>query len=89
MTTQRNEKFNYNNHPSSGSAGDTSFAFAHNGVLWNDKELRKEKLMPDTHIETDSYIAVQLLESQDKLDFDSLRYMAENVEGNFTITVLA
>lgn len=88
MTTQGDCKNNYNNHPFSGIAGDTSFAFAHNGVLWNDKELRKEKLIPDTHIETDSYAACQLIESQQKLDFDSLKYMAETVEGNFTFTVL-
>lgn len=88
LTTQGNQKFNYNNHPFSGTAGDASFAFAHNGVLWNDKELRKEKLIPDTHIETDSYAACQLIESQQKLDFDSFKYMAETVEGNFTFTVL-
>ena len=88
MTTQGNEKFNYNNHPFPGVAGDTAFAFAHNGVLWNDKELRKDKLIADTHIKTDSYAACQLIEQQDKLDFDSLKYMAETVEGNFTFTVL-
>ena len=88
MTTQGNEKHNYNNHPFSGVVGDTAFAFAHNGVLWNDKELRKEKALPDTHIETDSYIAVQLLQQSDKLDFNSLKEMAETVEGNFTFTVL-
>jgi len=88
MTTQGNEKYNYNNHPFPGVAGDVSFAFAHNGVLWNDRELRKEKLIPDTHIETDSYAACQLIESQGKLDFDSLRYMSETVEGNFCFTVL-
>lgn len=88
MTTQGNEKFNYNNHPFPGVAGDTAFAFAHNGVLWNDKELRKEKQLPDTHIETDSYVAVQLLQQSDKLDFDSLKNMAETVEGNFTFSVL-
>lgn len=88
MTTQGNEKYNYNNHPFAGIAGDTSFAFAHNGVLWNDKELRKEKQLPDTHIETDSYVAVQLLQQNDKLDFDSLKEMAETVEGNFTFTVI-
>ena len=88
MTTQGNEKFNYNNHPFAGTVSDTSFAFAHNGVLWNDKELRKDKLIPDTHIETDSYAACQLIESQNKLDFDSLRYMAETVEGNFTFSLL-
>ena len=89
MATQGDKSHNFNNHPFSGTAGDKSFAFAHNGVLWNDRELRLEKKLPDTHIETDSYIAVQLLESQDKLDFDSLKYMAETVEGNFTFTVLA
>ena len=88
VTTQGDEKHNYNNHPFSGVAGETSFAFAHNGVLWNDKELRKEKQLPDTHIETDSYIAVQLLQQSDKLDFESLKNMAETVEGNFTFTVL-
>lgn len=88
MATQGDKSQNFNNHPFSGSAGDTYFAFAHNGVLWNDRELRHDKKLPDTHIRTDSYIAVQLLESQNKLDFGSLRYMAETVEGNFTFTVL-
>lgn len=88
MTTQGDEKHNYNNHPFPSVAGETSFAFAHNGVLWNDKELRKEKQLPDTHIETDSYVAVQLLQQNDKLDFDSLKNMAETVEGNFTFSVL-
>ena len=88
MATQGDKSQNFNNHPFSGTAGAISFAFAHNGVLWNDRELRHDKKLPDTHIRTDSYIAVQLIESQNKLDFDSLRYMAETVEGNFTFTVL-
>ena len=87
LTTQGNQKFNYNNHPFYGKA-DKSFAFAHNGVLYNDVELRKEKNLPDTHIETDSYIAVQLIEQQKKLDFNSLKNMAEMVRGNFTFTIL-
>ncbi len=88
LATHVDKSQNFNNHPFSGAAGDTSFAFPHNGVLWNDKELRHDKKLPDTHIKTDSYVAVQLLESQNKLNFDSLRYMAETVEGNFTFTVL-
>ncbi len=87
LTTQGNQKFNFNNHPFPGRA-DKDFAFAHNGVLYNDIELRKEKNLPVTHIETDSYIAVQLIEQQGKLDFDSLKSMAETVQGNFTFTVL-
>ena len=64
------------------------FAFAHNGVLYNDKELRTEKHLPQTQIETDSYVAVQLLEQQNKLDFDSLKSMAESVQGSFCFTAL-
>lgn len=88
LATQGNEKNNANNHPFYGNTGDTAFAFAHNGILYNDKELRKEKQLPVTAIETDSYIAVQLIESQQKLDFDSLRYMAEAVHGSFTFSLL-
>ena len=87
MTTQGNEKFNYNNHPFYGHA-DVNFAFAHNGVLYNDKELKTEKHLPQTQIETDSYVAVQLLEQQGKLDFGSLKGMAESVQGSFCFTAL-
>ena len=87
LTTQGSQKFNQNNHPFPGHA-DRDFAFAHNGILYNDEELRKEKHLPITHIETDSYVAVQLIEQQKKLDFDSLKNMAETVQGNFTFTVL-
>ena len=44
--------------------------------------------MPNTQIETDSYVAVQLLEQQNKLDFDSLKNMAESVQGSFCFTAL-
>lgn len=87
MTTQGNEKHNFNNHPFPGHA-DRDFAFAHNGVLYNDVTLRKEKKLPETHIETDSYVAVQLIEQQGRLDFGSLKSMAETVSGNFTFTAL-
>lgn len=88
LTTQGNEKNNANNHPFYGNTGDTAFAFAHNGILYNDKELRKEKQLPVTAIETDSYIGVQLIEQQKELSFDSLRYMAEAVHGSFTFSIL-
>ena len=88
MTTQGNEAKNENNHPFLGSVAGRPFALAHNGVLWNDKELRQELKLPQTKIETDSYIAVQLLETQASLDFASLKYMAEQVRGTFTFTVL-
>lgn len=87
LATQGNQKFNQNNHPFPGHAN-KEFAFAHNGILYNDVELRKTKNLPDTHIETDSYVAVQLIEQQKKLDFNSLKNMAETVHGNFTFTAL-
>lgn len=51
MSTQGDEKHNYNNHPFSGNAEGVSFAFAHNGVLYNDTALRKEYQLPKTNIE--------------------------------------
>ena len=88
MTTQGRACRNWNNHPFAGVAGDTPFALAHNGVLYNDRYLRRKLHLPRTRIETDSYAAVQLLEQQGTLGFDSLRYMAEKVEGSFTFSVL-
>ena len=87
LTTQGNQRFNYNNHPFRGYAG-REFAFAHNGVLYNDRDLQKKKNPPATKIETDSYVAVQLLEQAGKLDFESLKATAEAVEGSFAFTLL-
>lgn len=88
MTTQGSEKKNCNNHPFLGRTGDQPFALAHNGVIYNDLNLRREKNLPRTKIQTDSYIAVQLLEQKKALDFASLAYMAEQVEGSFSFTVM-
>lgn len=87
MTTQGSEKLNYNNHPFYGNAG-VPFALAHNGVIYNDEVLRRNENLPNTHIKTDSYIAVQLIERKGELSFDSLGHMAEQLEGSFTITVM-
>lgn len=88
MVTQGSARKNRNNHPFRGHTEDGDFALAHNGVLYNDDILRKDFRLPKTKIETDSYISVQLLEQYQKLDTDSLRYMAEQVRGTFTFTVL-
>ena len=88
MTTQGSEKYLPNNHPFPGKAGDITFALAHNGVMSNDKRLRRQYDLPATKIETDSYIAVQLLEASGALSFTSLADMAEKLEGSFTITVM-
>ena len=88
FTTQGSEKHNYNNHPFEGSTDTHSFALAHNGVLYNDSELRLEKALPDTQIETDTYIAVQLLEKENAVDSKSIKSMAEAVRGSFVFTIL-
>ncbi len=88
MATQGSEKLNFNNHPFPGRAGDQHFALAHNGVISNDKLLQKEKSLPESYIQTDSYIAVQLLENAGHLDFNSVREMAEDLIGSFVFTIL-
>ena len=88
MATQGDKKDNFNNHPFSGRTGATGFALAHNGVLHNDFRLQKQYDLPATNIETDSYVAVQLLEQSKALDFAALISMAEKVEGSFVFTVL-
>ena len=88
MTTQGSARRNQNNHPFAGKAGDSRFALAHNGVLHNDDTLRRTRKLPNTRIETDSYVAVQLIERQKEVSPHSLRRMAEVLEGHFTFTVL-
>ena len=84
LATQGRPTDNFNNHPWSTDF----FALAHNGVLWNDRELRQTEKLPDTHIQTDSYVAVQLLEQQKTLDFTTISAMAEKIQGSFVFTVL-
>ena len=89
MTTQGNEGFNCNNHPFPGTAGERAFALAHNGTIWNDKLLRTQWGIPAAKVETDSYIAVQMLEQAGGISFDSLGFVAEKLEGSFTLSVLS
>ena len=88
MTTQGAASKNYNNHPFPGRAGGQTFALAHNGVLYNDAQLRRTQHLPIPKIETDSYVAVQLIEKCGELSADSLSQMAGALDGTFTITVL-
>lgn len=94
MTTQGNARSNYNNHPFPGDldghlpGSGPDFALAHNGILSNDLLLRHQLHLPKTRIETDSYIAVQILASTGTLDLTSLAALAEQLEGTFTLTIL-
>ena len=88
MTTKGNESKNYNNHPFFGSTSKGRFALAHNGVLYNDEIIRAELKLPETFIETDSYIAVQLLEYYGEINFENIAAMAETVSGSFCFSIL-
>ena len=88
MTTQGSEKYNYNNHPFEGRCCTETFALAHNGVLYNDAELKAKYHLPKTPIETDSYVAVQLLEQEKQLHAESIKKMTELIEGSFVFTIL-
>ena len=88
MMTQGSEKYNHNNHPFDGRCGMETFALAHNGVLYNDAELKTKYHLPKTQIETDSYVAVQLLEQEKQLHAENIKRMAELVNGSFVFTIL-
>ena len=87
FATQGAKELNYNNHPFKGVA-DVPFALAHNGVLYNDSTLKKTHKLPATGIETDSYVAVQLIEDYGTLNMYTLRTVAEEVKGTFNFTIL-
>ena len=87
LATQGKASKNRNNHPFLGK-GEHEFALAHNGVLFNDRDLRRELHLPSTKIETDSYVAVQILEQKKRLDAEALRGLAEAVRGSFVFTLL-
>ncbi len=83
--TKGNSQLNQNNHPflghvDSGTLPSPTTAFS--GTI---KELRATENLPQTSVETDSYVAVQLLEQQKTLDFDSLKAMSEKVEGSLCL----
>lgn len=88
MATQGDCKKNYNNHPFYGKAGRMKFALAHNGIVYNDDKLQHDMNLPVSKIETDSYVAVQLLEKSGELSEKSLAKMAEKINGPFVFTVL-
>ncbi len=88
MATQGDCKKNYNNHPFYGKTRGTKFALAHNGIVYNDHKIATDMKLPKSRIETDSYVAVQLLEKSGELSEKSLAGMAEKVNGPFVFTVL-
>lgn len=88
MTTGGSPKRNANNHPFLGRTKDCAFALAHNGILYNDYELRLTHALPKSSIETDSYVMVQLIEQAGELSFATLSAIAEELFGPFTFSIL-
>lgn len=88
-TTQGSAFRNENNHPFKGvTKNGQEFVLAHNGMIWNDKELKTTHDL-SYDIETDSYIAVALLQQYDEINMDSVRAVSEKLEGSFVLTILA
>lgn len=85
--TRGSAKHNPNNHPFYGKAK-KRFAFTHNGSFYNDYELMDEYDLPDTDIETDSYVAVQLIEKFGKLSTKTLKKVAESIYGHLNFAIL-
>lgn len=83
-TTQGSEKLNYNNHPFYPS--NKKFVMAHNGVIYNDTELRVSEKLDKTLIETDSYIITQVL---NKYGFkpDGMKKAMELLDGSFALPI--
>lgn len=50
MATQGDQHDNHNNHPFLGKVDSGPYDLAHNGVIWNDVELRKMRYLPETEI---------------------------------------
>ena len=86
-STQGDKSKNYNNHPWSETVKNCQFALAHNGVLMNDAEIQK-KYKFKSRIQTDSFVAVQLLKMKNILDFESIKFMAEEIDGSFSFNIL-
>ena len=88
MTTHGNAEFNCNNHPFEGKTADGHFALCHNGILYNYSYVKMAEKLPETKIETDTYVAVQLIEKYGRLNFSTVAQMCETLEELFLFTIL-
>lgn len=86
--TQGKASNNINNHPFFGYADKLKFASCHNGIIYNDTELKQTEALPDSKIETDSYILNQLIEKKNSLQLPDLARITEKLQGYYTFTML-
>lgn len=85
LTTQGNYHKNRNNHPFMGHCQENSFALAHNGIIYHDEEIKQEYHLPKSKVETDSYVAVQLLEQSKKCDMESMQQLGNIIGDGFNM----
>ena len=89
MTTQGDHLNNDNNHPFLNQT--KTVAMAHNGVLTNDDALAVEYELPETTIDTDSYVVTRLMDMirpDGYISFDVVRQAVEKIGGTFNFTFL-
>lgn len=77
---------NHNNHPFPSIR--RNFALAHNGILHNVEQTKKEMGLNINKIETDTYLAVQILDMYSDISINTVKRMCESVEGDFLFTIL-
>ena len=87
-TTQGLASLNYNNHPFPSEEG--LYAFAHNGILYNDESLATTHKLPTTKVETDSYVVVRMLDNLHNgvVNETTLSDVVEQIGGSFNFTFL-
>jgi glucosamine 6-phosphate synthetase-like amidotransferase/phosphosugar isomerase protein len=80
---------NENNHPFYGETLDgTRYALAHNGILADLRDLRIKHALPKPPTDTDTYGAVQLLNTERTVDLQTLKFVCENLNGSYIFTIL-
>ncbi|MFW6008275.1 MAG: class II glutamine amidotransferase [archaeon] len=91
-TTKGKASFNENNHPFKSENND--FVLAHNGTIYNTKELIRKNDLTENEIETDSYVILQLLETikymyqEDTINIDIIAEVCEVLKGTFALSIL-
>lgn len=87
FTTQGSGNENQNNHPFLGDSRG-QFALAHNGILFNTKEIKEKYNLEDTDIATDSYVIVQLLERFNGINYKKIAVALSELKGTFALSIM-
>lgn len=87
--TKGSAMYNQNNHPFPGQTKDGNwFALCHNGIISSVEGVRKKHDLPEPEIQTDTYVAVQLLEQYEKITPEAIAEVCEELSGSFAFSIL-